>query len=91
MRFKALSLSLSLSLVSYTQLDAADSNKKNIFPILYEDVDFSSEAGKRIQLVIGGIQYIKCRPNLDDCSDSVYWLMQSLKKKGVCVCVCVPN
>ncbi len=56
---------------------------------MFEDVDFNStEAGHGVKFVISGVNWIMCRPSVDDYNDSISRLMQGMREKGVCVCVC---
>ena len=50
-----------------TQLYTADGDKKAIFPIMFEDVDFSTnELARGVKFVISGVNWTMCRPGVDD-------------------------
>ena len=72
------------------QLYTADSDSKLIFPIMFEDIDFSSsEAGPGIKFVISSVNWTMCRPDIDDYNNSISKLMHSMKERGLCIDMCV--
>ena len=65
------------------ELYTADGDKKTIFPIMYEDVDFvSSEAGRALKFIISGINWTMFRPGKEEYSDSLQQLIKGMKEKG---------
>ena len=74
---------LSYRLFLYTQLYTADGDKKAIFPIMFEDVDFSTnELARGVKFVISGVNWTMCRPGVDDYNSAISKLMQGMKEKG---------
>ena len=72
-----------------TQLYTADGDKKTIFPIMFEDVDFSTnELARGVKFVISGVNWTMCRPGVDDYNSSISKLMQGMKEKGR---LCIPD
>ena len=66
-----------------TQLYTADGDKKAIFPIMLEDVDFSTnELARGVKFVISGVNWTMCRPGVDDYNSAISKLMQGMKEKG---------
>lgn len=65
------------------ELYTADGDKKTIFPIMYEDVDFvSTEAGRALKFIISGINWTMFRPGKDEYGDSLQKLIKGMKEKG---------
>ena len=65
------------------ELYTADGDKKLIFPIVFEDVEFSdTETGRGVKFVISSINWTMCRPGVDDYSSSIQKLVQGMKEKG---------
>ena len=65
------------------ELYTADGDKKAIFPIMYEDVDFvSTEAGRALKFIISGINWTMFRPGKEEYSDSLQKLIKGMKEKG---------
>ena len=72
-----------------TQLYTADGDKKAIFPIMFEDVDFSTnELARGVKFVISGVNWTMCRPGVDDYNSAISKLMQGMKEKGR---LCIPD
>ena len=68
------------------ELYTADGDKKHIFPVMYEDVDFdSTDAGKGIKFVISSINWTMFRPRRDDYDKSLRVLVQGMREKGKCM------
>ena len=66
-----------------TQLYTADGDKKAIFPIMFEDVDFSTnELARGVKFVISGVNWTMCRPGVDDYNSAISKLMQGMKERG---------
>ena len=54
------------------ELYTADGDKKCIFPVIYEDVDFdSTDTGKGVKFVISSINWTMFRPGRDDYDKSL--------------------
>ena len=71
------------------ELYTADGDKKLIFPIIYQDVDFNaSDTAMGVKFVISSINWTWCRPDQDDYDTNIYKFMAGMRAKGVCVCVC---
>ena len=67
-----------------TQLYTADGDKKAIFPIMIEDVDFgTNELARGVKFVISGVNWTMCRPGMDDYNSAISKLMQGMKEKGI--------
>ena len=68
-----------------SELYGANTAKKSIFPVVFEDIELEqSEKGLGVKYVIGGINWTYFRPGTDDYFASLLKLMQGLKEKGVC-------
>lgn len=66
----------------------ADGDKKHIFPIMLEDVDFnSSDTAMGVKFVISSINWTWMRPQ-DSYLDGLHRFMEGLKAKGVQCIVC---
>ena len=76
-----------------TQLYTADGDKKSIFPIMFEDVDFgTNELARGVKFVISGVNWTMCRPGVDDYNSAISKLMQGMKEKGItCTILTVGN
>ncbi len=65
------------------ELYTADGDKKLIFPIIFEDVDFnSSDTAMGVKFVISSINWAWLRPE-DDYHTNLYKFMEGLRTKGV--------
>ena len=65
------------------ELYTADGDKKTIFPIIYEDVDFvSTEGGRALKFIISGINWTMLRPGKEEYTDSLQKLIKGMKEKG---------
>ena len=65
------------------ELYTADSDKKLIFPIMYEDVNLvSTEGGRALKFIVSGINWTMFRPGQDDYSESLQKLIKGIKEKG---------
>lgn len=63
------------------ELYTADGDKKLIFPIMYEDVDFaSSEQGRALKFIVSGINWAMFRPGRDDYGESLQKLIGGMRK-----------
>lgn len=63
------------------ELYTADGDRKIIYPIMYEDVDFeSTETGRGVKFVVSSINWTMFRPS-DDYAASLTKLVHGLKKK----------
>ena len=66
-----------------SELYTADGDRKLIFPVIYEDVDFgASDTGMGVKYVISGINWSMFRPRIDDYVASLYKLIEGLREKG---------
>ena len=66
-----------------SQLYTADGDKKLIFPIMFEDIDFdASESGQGVKFVISAVNWTMCRSGVDDYNNSISRLMIGMKAKG---------
>ena len=65
------------------QLYTADSDKKLIFPIMFEEVDFdASESGQGVKFTTSGVNWTMCRPGVDDYDVSMTKLISAMRAKG---------
>lgn len=65
------------------ELYTADSDKKLIFPIMYEDVDLAcTEGGKALKFIVSGINWTMFRPGQDEYSTSLQSLINGMRLKG---------
>ena len=65
------------------ELYAADSDKKRIFPVMYEDVDLAStEGGRALKFIISGINWTMFRPGQDEYGSSLENLIKGMKLRG---------
>lgn len=65
------------------ELYTADGDRKLIFPLMFEDVDFDqNETSKGVKFTISSINWTMCRPGQDDYNSSVSRLIQHLREKG---------
>lgn len=65
------------------QLYTADSDKKLIFPIMFEDVNFeASESGQGVKFVTSAVNWTMCRIGIDDYEASMVKLITAMKAKG---------
>ena len=65
------------------ELYVADSDRKSIFPIIFEDVNFEqSEKAMGVKYVINGINWSFFRPEVDDYASSLSKLVQGMKEDG---------
>lgn len=65
------------------ELYLADGEKKWIFPIMYEDVDFNeSKGGRAVKFIISGINWTMFRPGQDDYQKSLQSLIEGMKCRG---------
>lgn len=65
------------------ELYAADSDKKPIFPIVYEDVNMAdTEGGRALKFIVSGINWTMFRPGQDDYSNSLQSLIQGMEQKS---------
>lgn len=68
------------------QLYTADGDKKLIFPVVYEDIDFDAvEGGLGMKFVISSVNWTMCRPGMDDYNNSISKLIQGMKKEGTTI------
>lgn len=66
------------------ELYAANADRKSIFPVILEDVDFSvSELTRGVKYIISGINWTFFRPKLEDYNVSLTKLVQGLREKGM--------
>ena len=66
-----------------SELYTANNDRKHIFPIIFEDVDFSSSAtAKGVKYIISGINWTMFRPSVDDYHTSLDKLCQGMKEQG---------
>uniref|UniRef100_A0A1X7UYJ4 TIR domain-containing protein n=1 Tax=Amphimedon queenslandica TaxID=400682 RepID=A0A1X7UYJ4_AMPQE len=73
-----------LSRYCTSELYTAEGDSKALFPVIYEDVRFEdSEKSMGVKYVIGGINWLFFRPNVDDYATSLLNLIQGLKKQGL--------
>lgn len=67
-----------------SELYTADGDRKLIFPVIYEEVDFrASDTGMGVKYVISGINWTMFRPRIDDYVTSLCKLVEGLRDKGV--------
>lgn len=65
------------------ELYTADGDRKHIFPLMYEDVDFDKDQGAQgVKFTISSINWTMCRPDKDDYNTSISRLIQHLKEQG---------
>ena len=65
------------------ELYSADADQKLIFPIMFEDVDFSvNDTAKGVKFVVSGINWTMCRPGVDDYAASLEKLVIGMREKG---------
>ena len=65
------------------ELYTADADKKTIFPVVYEDVDFeSTEAGRGLKYIISSINWVMFRPGKDEYSGSLQKLIKGMNERG---------
>lgn len=65
------------------ELYTADGDRKLIFPLMFEDVDFDKDQTTQgVKFTISSINWTMCRPDKDDYNNSVSRLIQDLKAKG---------
>ena len=65
------------------ELYTADGDKKLIFPVFVEDVDFSaSEVSRGVKFVVSGINWTFFRSGLEDYSVSLSKLIQGMREQG---------
>jgi len=65
------------------ELYTADGDRKLIFPIMFEDVNFDlNETSRGVKFTISSINWTMCRPQQDDYNTSVSNLVQHLREKG---------
>lgn len=75
---------------SIKELYTADGDRKLIFPLIYEDVNFDSSQGTQgVKFTISSIDWIMCRPDKDDYNTSISRLLQLLREKGKYTQTCV--
>ena len=68
-----------------SELYTADSDKKHVFPLILEEVDFeSTERGRGVKYVISGINWVHFRQGKDDYFSTLLKLMQGMREKGEC-------
>ena len=68
-----------------SELYTANNDKKAIFPVMFEEVDFSSSStAKGVKYIISGINWTMFRPNVDDYYSSLAKLCQRLREQGWC-------
>ena len=66
-----------------SELYTADSDKKHVFPLIIEEVDFeSTERGRGVKYVVSGINWVYFRQGKDDYFSSLLKLMQGMREKG---------
>ena len=66
-----------------SELYTADGDQKLIFPVIFEDVDFSlSQKSKGVKYVISGINWTMFRPNVDNYQFSLSKLIEGMKESG---------
>ena len=66
-----------------SELYTAVSDRKLIFPVIFEDVDFgASDTGMGVKYVISGINWSMFRSRIDDYGASLYKLIDRLTEKG---------
>ena len=65
------------------ELYTADSDKKLIFPVMYEDVELAStEGGRALKFIVSSINWTMFRPGKDDYAVSLQSLIKGMKLKG---------
>ena len=70
-----------------SELYTANNDKKLIFPILFEDVDFnSSSAAQGVKYIISGINWTMFRPHVDEYHISLERLVHGMKGRGISIC-----
>ena len=71
------------------ELYTADGDRKLIFPVMYEEVEFSSsEAGRALKFIVSGINWSMFRPGHDDYYESLKKLVKGMKEaltKGIVI------
>lgn len=68
----------------------ANSDGKSIFPVFFQDVDFSiTDTARGVKYVISGINWTMFRPNVDDYNASLAKLIDGLKGNGKYVLTCI--
>lgn len=66
-----------------TQLYTANGDRKLIFPIMLEDVNFeASESSQGVKFVTSAINWTMCRLGIDDYEASMVKLITAMKAKG---------
>ena len=66
-----------------SELYTADGDRKRIFPVIFEDVDFSAtEKSRGVKFVISGINWTMFRPTLDEYRGSLERLIQGMREAG---------
>ena len=66
-----------------SELYTANNDRKHIFPIIFEDVDFSSSsAAKGVKYILSGINWTMFRPSVDDYHTSLRKLIEGMKEQG---------
>ena len=66
-----------------SELYTANNDKKLIFPVMFEDVDFgATSTAKGVKYIISGINWTMFRPKIDDYNVSLSRLCQGLREQG---------
>ena len=66
-----------------SELYTANNDRKAIFPVIFEEVDFnSSSTAKGVKYIISGINWTMFRPNVDDYHTSLARLYQGMREQG---------
>ena len=66
------------------ELYTADGDRKYIFPLMFEDVDFDTDqTAQGVKFTISGINWTMCRPDKDDYNTSISRLIQDMRNKGM--------
>ena len=69
------------------ELYTTNSDRKRLFPIILEDIDFSSsERARGVKYAIGAINWTMFRPAFDDYATSLERLVQGMKEQGLGNC-----
>lgn len=72
-----------------SELYTANGDQKLIFPVIVEDVDFSTtEQARGVKYVVSGINWTMFRLGYDDYHSSLTKLISGMKEHGT-LCVCV--
>ena len=72
-----------------SELYTADGDQKLIFPVIFEDVDFSAtQKSMGVKYVISGINWTMFRVGVDDYNMSLSRLIQGMKEQGNCCMAC---